>query len=83
MKPSTAPIGLGIAGCGNVLGAYLDVVRRLEHCGQARLVALCGREKQRAGKHVLVEKPMATSLPEAQALAALSLSSGTPAVTNP
>jgi predicted dehydrogenase len=122
MKPSIAPIGLGIAGCGNVLGAYLDVVRRLERRGQARLAALCGREKQRAavaqaapgavfdtdyatlltrpevdavviltpmpehasmasaalraGKHVLVEKPMATSLPEAEALAALARECG-------
>ncbi len=50
MKPSTAPIGLGIAGCGNVFGAYLEVVRRLEQRGQARLAALCGREKQRAAR---------------------------------
>jgi predicted dehydrogenase len=118
MKHSTAPVHLAIAGCGNVLGAYLDLTRRLQHQGTAEVVAFCGREKQRAaarqavpdatfhteyaallanpevdvvviltpmlehapmaeaalqaGKHVLVEKPMATNLAEARELAALS-----------
>ena len=122
MKHSTAPVRLAIVGCGNVLGAYLDLTRRLQHQGVAEVVALCGREKQRAaaiqsvpaaafhtdyaallarpevdvvvvltpmlehapmaqaalraGKHVLVEKPMATNLTEARALIDLSRECG-------
>ena len=104
----------GIAGCGNVLGAYLTQAARLRHQGLANVTVLCGRERQRAsalagwptaefitdysdllartdvdavalltpmrehapmakaalraGKHVLVEKPMATTLDEAREL---------------
>lgn len=111
-QPST--IGLGIAGCGNVVGAYLTLTERLQRSGRARLVAIQGTEKHReraerewriasfhtkysellarpdvdavliltpmpfhasmamaalnAGKHVLVEKPLATSLEEGRAL---------------
>jgi len=122
MKHPTAPVRLAIAGCGNVLGAYVDLTRRLQHRGEAEVVALCGREKQRAavkqafpdatfhtdyaallarsdvdvvailtpmlehapmaraalqaGKHVLVEKPMATNLDEARALVTLARECG-------
>src|ERR1041385_444081 len=107
-------VRLAIAGCGNVVSAYLAVAERLERSGQARIIAIHGSEKHRvraqqewhipdfhadyaemlarpdidavliltpmalhaemalaalkAGKHVLVEKPMATRLEEAQAL---------------
>jgi len=108
------PVRLGIAGCGQVLGAYLALAARLRHQGLAEVAVLCGRERQRAsaragwptaefvtdyaallarpdvdavvlltpmrehgpmakaalqaGKHVLVEKPMATGLDEAREL---------------
>lgn len=108
------PVRIGIAGCGNVLGAYLALAERLRHKGLADVVVLCGRKHQqaaaqtgwpsaefitdytelvsrqdvdaialltpmreharmaklalRAGKHVLVEKPMATHLDEARDL---------------
>lgn len=108
------PVRLAIAGCGNVLGAYLAQAAGLRHQGLAEVAVLCGRERQRAsalvgwptaefvtdyaalltrrdvdamvlltpmrehapmakaalqaGKHVLVEKPMATSLDEAREL---------------
>lgn len=114
MKAQASPVRLGIAGCGNVLGAYLMIAERLQRLGQAQVVALCGSERHRqrareewrvpdfhtdyaellarddldavavitpmpqhasmamaalrAGKHVLVEKPMATNLDEARAL---------------
>lgn len=114
MTHSRPPVRLGIAGCGNVLGAYLAQAARLHHQGLADVAVLCGRERQRAsalagwpaaefmtdypallarkdvdaivlltpmgehapmakaalqaGKHVLVEKPMATSLDEAREL---------------
>lgn len=114
MIHSRAPVRLGIAGCGNVLGAYLALAARLRQQGHADVMALCGRERQRAaalagwptanfendyatllaredvdavvlltpmiehasmaraalqaGKHVLVEKPMATDLAEAREL---------------
>ena len=112
------PVRLGIAGCGNVLGAYLTLAARLRHQGLADIAVLCGRERQRAvalagwpaaefvtdyadllarkdvdaivlltpmcehapmakaalraGKHVLVEKPMATNLDEARELMTLA-----------
>jgi len=108
------PVRLGLAGCGNVLGAYLAQAARLRHQGLVEVAVLCGRERQRAsalagwptaefmtdyaallarkdvdaivlltpmrehasmakaalqaGKHVLVEKPMATNLDEAREL---------------
>ena len=108
------PVHLGIAGCGNVLGAYLALVTRLRQKGLAEVTVLCGRERQRktaltgwptaefvtdytallarkdvdiivlltpmsehapmakaalrAGKHVVVEKPMATDLNGAREL---------------
>jgi predicted dehydrogenase len=107
-------VRFGIAGCGNVLGAYLTQAARLRHQGLADVTVLCGRERQRtsalagwptaefitdypallargdvdavvlltpmrehapmakaalqAGKHVLVEKPVATALDEAREL---------------
>lgn len=112
--PLKAPVRIGIAGCGNVLGAYLSLAARLRHKKLAHVTVLCGRERQRetaladwpgaafvtdygallaredvdvvvlltpmrehapmakaaldAGKHVLVEKPLATDLAEARAL---------------
>lgn len=115
---SKPPVRLGIAGCGNVLGAYLTLAARLHHQGLADVAVLCGRERQRApalagwpgaefvtdyaellarpdvdaivlltpmrehapmaraallaGKHVLVEKPMATDLDEARGLLAMA-----------
>jgi len=115
---SSSPVRIGIAGCGNVLGAYLAVAERLQKKGLAEVAALCGREKHRqrarqdfaipnfetdyaallarpdvdlvviltpmpehgcmakaalqAGKHVLVEKPMAVTLQEAAELVELA-----------
>lgn len=129
MTASTHPVRLGIAGCGNVLGAYLPLIERLQRLGRAKLVALCGRERQRAelregcpgaafvthyaellertdvdavviltpmpahgpmaaaalqaGKHVLVEKPMAQSLEEARALVAMAKQKGRLLVSAP
>jgi predicted dehydrogenase len=114
MTTSSLMVRLGIAGCGNVVSAYLGLAERLERSGQARIAAIHGPERHRAraqqewripdfhpsyfdmlarpdidavliltpmpvhaemasaalkaGKHVLVEKPMATCLTEAQAL---------------
>ena len=116
MTHSRPPVRLGIAGCGNVLGAYLALAARLRQQGLADIAVLCGRERQRAtalagwptaefltdyaallarkdvdaivlltpmrehapmakaalqaGKHVLVEKPMATDLDAAHGLMA-------------
>lgn len=112
MSPAP-PLRLAIAGCGNVLGAYLAVVDSLRRQHRVDLVALCGPEHHRpkaghygiphfcseyrellgrsdvdavvlltpmrdhapmaaaaleAGKHVLLEKPLATTLEEGRAL---------------
>jgi predicted dehydrogenase len=48
VHPSTSLIRLGFVGLGNVLGAYLPLLERLERNGSARLTVLCGRERQRA-----------------------------------
>lgn len=117
MTASARPVRLGIAGCGNVLGAYLATADKLHHAGLVEVVALCGAERHRqraarhripgfftgyaqmlarpdvdavvlltpmrehapmaaaalqAGKHVLVEKPLAVTLDEARALVALA-----------
>lgn len=48
MKTPAAPVRLGIAGCGNVLSAYLPLADRLRQRGQADIAAFCGREHQRA-----------------------------------
>jgi predicted dehydrogenase len=117
MTEPARPVRLGIAGCGNVLGAYLATADKLHHAGLAEVVALCGAERHRpraaahripafftdyarmlarpdvdavvlltpmrehapmaaaalrAGKHVLVEKPLAVTLDEARALVALA-----------
>src|SRR5262245_55550908 len=113
----SAPIQLGIIGCGNVLDAYLPQCDKLRARRLAELVVACGRDSQRqraldlgvprfttnekevlesdqvdvvviltsmpeharlaaaalrAGKHVLMEKPLATSLAEAHELLALA-----------
>jgi predicted dehydrogenase len=111
-------VRIGIAGCGNVLGAYMSVAAKLKGQGFAEVIALCGGEKHRqrllnefgvpnfeteysallarldvdlvviltpmpqhgamakaaleAGKHVLIEKPMAVDLTEAANLVALA-----------
>ena len=113
-------IGIGIAGCGNVMdGAYMPVIERLQQQGKVQLIgvthssragsravrrkwripkyfdtleALCAapdidlvlvltpmqqhaamvRTALRAGKHVLVEKPLAVTLPDARRLLALA-----------
>jgi len=116
MTPPPSPVRLGIAGCGNVVGAYLTLAERLHRDGKASVMAIHGAERHRqraqlewhipifyadygdmlasadldavliltpmathasmamaalkAGKHVLVEKPMATNLAEAHALVA-------------
>ncbi len=121
MNEHRPPVRLGIAGCGNVLGAYLALAERLRSQGLADVAALCGRERQRAaaqaawpsaqfltdyaallarddveavviltpmaahgamakaalqaGKHVLVEKPLAVHLAEARELADLARNS--------
>jgi predicted dehydrogenase len=41
------PVRLGIAGCGNVLGAYLALAETLQREGRAEVVALCGRDRHR------------------------------------
>lgn len=122
MHHAPSPVQIGIAGCGNVLGAYLSLAARLRHAGLADVAALCGRNHQReaalagwpaaefvsdyaallarkdidvvvlltpmsehasmakaalcAGKHVLVEKPVATTLGEANELLVVAGSSG-------
>jgi predicted dehydrogenase len=122
MTPHRAPVRLGIAGCGNVLGAYLALAERLHRQGRVEVVAFCGRAPQRAatlaawpsadfltdyaalvsrgdvdaiilltpmrhhaamaqaaltaGKHVLVEKPMAVNLDEARGLVELARRNG-------
>jgi predicted dehydrogenase len=112
-----APVRLGIAGCGNVLGAYWPVIEQLRHQGRVEVVACSAPERHRArvaelgisgfevsyesflansdldgvliltpmqqhadmaeaalraGKHVLVEKPMATDLDSARRLVHLA-----------
>lgn len=111
------PIGIGVAGCGNVLSAYLPQIEELSRRGMAHLVAVCGTGRNRqqvsgmvsapfftdygrfleeaglevvliitpmghhapmataalqAGKHVVVEKPMATDLKQARDLVTLA-----------
>lgn len=114
----SAPLRVGVIGCGNVLGAYRPELERLRARGWTEAVAACGWEPQRdaaraafpaarfttqaeevyqapdvdlvavltsmpqhgplavaafrAGKHVLVEKPLATSLADAAELVALA-----------
>jgi predicted dehydrogenase len=111
-------VRIGIIGCGNVVGAYLSVAERLQIRGEAKVIALCGREAHRrrvldelrvpsfhtdsdeliqrkdidlvvivtpmsshaplakaalrAGKHVLMEKPLAVSLEDARELVELA-----------
>ncbi|MBL9138150.1 MAG: Gfo/Idh/MocA family oxidoreductase [Verrucomicrobiales bacterium] len=118
MSPaSITPVRLGIAGFGNVLGAYWPVVERLRHLGHAQVIAGTAPERHRfraadlgiprfdisyvdflnnsevdavivltpmqdhasmvraaleAGKHVLVEKPLATDLDSARQLIELA-----------
>jgi predicted dehydrogenase len=118
MTQSTKPLGIGIIGCGNVMGAYVRLAEKLQTQGLARAVAACGREHHRdrvmnrlpgatyytesqalvespevdivviltpmsthaalatstllAGKHVLVEKPLATTIEEATELVELA-----------
>src|SRR5687768_5474179 len=108
---SSAPLQVGIIGCGNVLSAYAATLEKPRSQGLAETRVACGRESQRekakawlrvgrftteaaqvihdpnvelvviltsmpehgplaraaleVGKHVLVEKPMSTSLEEA------------------
>src|ERR1051325_1049403 len=116
MKDS-APVRLGIIGCGNVLEAYMPQYERLRARRLASLTLACGRPAQRAraqalgvprfttketdvltsssvdvvlvltsmpeharlaaaaltaGKHVLVEKPLATNLKDSQRLLTLA-----------
>jgi predicted dehydrogenase len=116
-----APVRLGIVGCGNVLGAYMELIASLRGRGLAEVTIACGREAQReravrefriprftldhrevlaakdvdlvliltsmrshgalaiealaAGKHVLVEKPLAVTLEEAARLVEASRTS--------
>ncbi|HZN56752.1 MAG TPA: Gfo/Idh/MocA family oxidoreductase [Planctomycetota bacterium] len=110
---SSAPVRLGVVGCGNVLSAYRAAIERLRMRGWVDVIAACGRPHQRdaavelgaqrfttedrevtgaadvdlvvvltppashgrlaiaaleEGKHVLLEKPLSTSLDEAKAL---------------
>lgn len=63
MTHSRPPVRLGIAGCGNVLGAYLALAAQLRHQGHADVTALCGRDRQRAS--ALAGWPTATDLDQA------------------
>jgi predicted dehydrogenase len=110
---SRGPVQVGIIGCGNVLEAYLPQCQKLAARGLAKMVAACGRPRQKeralalgaprfvseeqailesaevelvlvlasmpeharlartalsAGKHVLIEKPLASNLEEAAEL---------------
>lgn len=47
MVHDVSPVRIAIAGCGNVLGAYLPVIEQLCRQRLGELVALCGREKHR------------------------------------
>lgn len=113
-----SPVRVGIAGCGNVLDAYITQLERMRPKGVAEVAAFYGRDRHRAraqeawpgadftteynslltrddvdvvviltpmpehaamakaaltaGKHVLVEKPFATNLTEAQELVQLA-----------
>src|SRR5262245_37705316 len=115
---ATAPVRIGVVGCGEVLGAYMALAEELHARGAVDVVAACGRDHQRAfaedklriprftteyrqvvedpgvdlvlvltstrahaeiaaaalqaGKHVLVEKPMAATLEEASRLVSLA-----------
>jgi predicted dehydrogenase len=51
-----APLRIGIAGCGNVLGAYLTAIERLQHDGWAEAVAIAGLPRHR-------ERAAATGIP--------------------
>jgi len=122
MTQPSCPVRIGFVGCGNVLGAYLGVARRLRQHGLADVIAFCGRERQRAdalaawpaatfhtdyaallaetslevvviltpmpehavmaraallaGKHVVVEKPLATTLEAGRELVDLAARTG-------
>ncbi len=115
------PVGIGVIGCGSVLGAYMAPAEELARRGLASIVAACGRSHQRddavakwkfarfvtddrellrmpevdlvliltsmgshgrivraaldAGKHVIVEKPLATTIAEAWELTVRARSS--------
>src|SRR5688572_10934558 len=45
MTAGARPVRIGVAGCGNVLSAYLPAVERLRQQGLAEVVALCGLAK--------------------------------------
>src|SRR5215475_5471977 len=75
----TTEIGFGIVGCGMIGKVQAEAIASIPG---ARLVAACARDEKRvtefaaafgataarAGKHVLVEKPIETSLEKADAL---------------
>src|SRR3989442_10135553 len=42
------PVRIGIVGCGNVLGAYVQAAEPLRMLRQVEMVAACGRATQRA-----------------------------------
>ena len=49
MSSSPPPVRVGVAGCGNVLAAYLALLERLRRQGWVDVIAFCGRAGHRAG----------------------------------
>jgi predicted dehydrogenase len=87
--PASQPVGIGMIGAGNVLGRYLAGMSRFPQlavrgCAMEVVVnitppvahAETTAAALAAGKHVYVEKPITTSLPEAQRLVALAGTAG-------
>ncbi len=59
-RPASAPIRLGIAGCGNVLSAYAPIAESLQRQGRTHLAALCGTRPESAIPHGLGAVPFET-----------------------
>jgi predicted dehydrogenase len=65
-------IGVGIIGCGGIAGTHIEALAGL--AGDCRVVAVADpleeAARRRAGKHLLVEKPLALTLEGCQAIGA-------------
>src|SRR4051812_2835426 len=47
LPQTTAPLRLGVIGCGNVLSAYRAPIEKLRARGAVKVTLACGRERQR------------------------------------